>query len=86
MRFGCGGKGHTAFSLLMPTVMPWQCFMNHKKRSNKKPQLGSSRQLLLLEKKKKYKEKEKTHSSKIRRKKKILHWRCLREKPRARLD
>lgn len=36
--------------------------------------------------KKKYKEKEKTHSSKIRRKKKILHWRCLREKPRAHLD
>ena len=51
MRFGCGGKGHTDFSLLMPTVMPWQCFMNHKKRSNKKPQLGGSRQLLLLEKK-----------------------------------
>lgn len=86
MRFGCGGKGHTAFSLLMPTVMPWQCFMNHRKRSNKK---ASTWQLLPaspFEKKKKSIKKKKKHTlQKLEGKKKILHWRCLREKPRARL-
>ena len=84
MRFGCGGKGHTAFSLFMPTVMPWQCFMNHRKRSNKK---ASTWQLLPaspFEKKKKSIKKKKKHTlQKLEGKKKILHWRCLREKPRA---
>ena len=83
MRFGCGGKGHTAFSLFMPTVMPWQCFMNHRKRSNKK---ASTWQLLPaspFEKKKKYKEKEKTHSSKIRRKKKNPALEMLKRKTKS---
>ena len=85
-RWGLGVGGRV--TLLSLSSCPQWCHgsvsWTTERGATKKPQLGSSCQLLLLKKKKKkYKEKEKTHSSKIRRKKKNPALEMLKRKTKS---